>query len=182
MAIALAMAAELGAQTGTVTPFEVASIRSHDPHSPGATMRFMPGGRLVVSGMSIKNLIRLAYGFGDDGISSHIPNWLDSDLYDIDAKPPSGGSPAVPFMAEQYERIRALLADRCQLKVHRETKIALVYVLTVAKGGLKMQGANGTDPRSDAKGTILPWDLFAKGLSQRLGRPVIDKTGLKGAW
>jgi hypothetical protein len=76
-------------------------------------------------------------------------------------------------MDEQKARIRALLADRCRLKVHRETKMSPVYTLTVAKGGLKIQ---------EVKGSGEPWEMLVTILSRRLGRPVVDKTGLTGTW
>ncbi len=85
-------------------------------------------------------------------------------------------------MDAQRPRIQALLADRFQLKVHRETKSSPVYLLTIAKSGLKIQEAKGSNPPYSDKASITPWSLFVLDLSRRLGRPVIDKTGLKGAW
>jgi uncharacterized protein (TIGR03435 family) len=172
------------AQTGTAAPaFEVASIRRTDPKSTGPTMRFMPGGRLSVTGMTIKNLIQIAYGIQDYQLSGS-PKWLGAESYDIEAKPPAG-SPWLQGqrgMDEQRARIRALLADRCQLKVHREARMSPVYALTVAKTGLKMQEAKGAGASAKSKGAILPWSLFVVELSQRLDRPIVDQTGLKGAW
>jgi uncharacterized protein (TIGR03435 family) len=43
-----------------------------------------------------------------------------------------------------FLRLRALLTDRFALKMHRETREESVYLLTVAKGGLKMDRAEGT--------------------------------------
>jgi uncharacterized protein (TIGR03435 family) len=177
---AMLTAAELAG--GGVTPFEVASIRLHDPNSVAATMKFLPGGTLSISGMSIRNLIWLAWQLPPERISGG-PKWLDSELYDIQAKPPAGSSSAAGkrLMDEQYQRIQALLTDRCQLRVHREARSTNVYLLTVAKTGLRMQEAKGTDP-SNTKGSIAPWELFVQDLSRRLGRPVVDRTGMKGAW
>ena len=46
-----------------------------------------------------------------------------------------------------------------------------------------MEEAKGPDPTyNNDKASITPWSLFLLDLSLRLGRPVIDKTGLKGAW
>jgi uncharacterized protein (TIGR03435 family) len=174
---------QLQAQTGTTAPaYEVASIHPSDPKSTGARMQLMPGG-LSISGMTIKNLIWLAYGIHDYQLSGS-PKWLDSEKYDIQAKPPANTtfSRGQRGMDEQKLRIRALLADRFQLRVHRETKISPVYSLTVAKTGLRMQEAKGTDPGSNDKGTILPWTAFLTVLSRLLDRPVIDKTGLTGTW
>lgn len=84
-------------------------------------------------------------------------------------------------MAEQKLRIENLLADRCQLKVHYATKNSPVYFLVVAKNGLKMQEAKGSE-ESKEKGVIVPARLLATTFQMELGRPVIDKTGLKGSY
>jgi len=163
-------------------PFEVASIRPHDPNSPNSTMKFLPGGSLSISGITIKNLIWLAWQLPPERVSGG-PKWLDSELYDIQAKPPPGDSSSGQrLIKDEYLRIQALLVDRCNLRIRRETKAAPVYELTIAKNGLKMQEAKGSDPHADDKGSITPWSLFVTELSQRLNRPVIDKTGLSGAW
>ena len=163
--------------------FEVASIKPSNPDSPGPTMRFLPGGRLSVTGMTIQNLICLAYGIQGDQLLGR-PKWLDSALYDIEAKPAAGSprSPGQRGMEEEYQRVRALLADRCQLRAHRGTRSSPVYLLTVAKAGLRMQEAKGTDPSAKDRGSILPWKAFLVDLSRRLGRPVVDRTGLQGTW
>jgi uncharacterized protein (TIGR03435 family) len=128
--------------------------------------------------MTIRNLIWLAWQLPPERVSGG-PKWLDSDLYDIRAKAPAGSSSS---MADQYMRVRALLTDRCQLKLHRETMNSPVYVLTIAKSGLRMQEAKGSDPNAGSKGSIIPWELFTGDLARRLGRPIVDRTGLKGAW
>jgi uncharacterized protein (TIGR03435 family) len=160
--------------------FEVAAIHPTDPASyRGASMKFLPGGGLSVSGMTIGNLISLAWQFPSERVTGG-PKWLDSDLYDIQAKPPAGSASS---MDSARPRIQALLADRFQLKVHRATKNSPIYLLTIAKSGLKMEEAKGPDARyNDDKGSLLPWSAFVPDLSRRLGRPVVDKTGLKGVW
>jgi uncharacterized protein (TIGR03435 family) len=65
------------------------------------------------------------------------PGWIDSDLYTIEAK-----SDAVePIAMKAGPMMQALLEDRFQLKLHRETREGLIYELTVAKGGSKVQPA-----------------------------------------
>jgi uncharacterized protein (TIGR03435 family) len=158
--------------------FEVAAIRPHDPNSPESMMRFLPAGGLSVTGMSIRNLIWLAWKLPPERVTGG-PKWLDTDLCDIQAKSAAGSATSMDIM---YQRIQSLFADRLKLKVHRETKNTSVYPLTVAKTGLKMQEAKSSDPYSADKGSITPWSLFVTELSQRLGRTVIDKTGLNGTW
>ncbi len=59
---------------------------------------------------------------------------MASERFDINAKLPAGtATKDVP------EMLQALLEDRFQMKMHRESKELPVYSLVVAKGGLKMQ-------------------------------------------
>jgi uncharacterized protein (TIGR03435 family) len=104
--------------------------------------------------------------------------------------------------------LQSLLQDRFQLKMHREAKEMPVYELAVAKGGPRIKlsadqspivaperGAplpprpqrGGPMPRGAmamGRGSFeahgVPIANFIQGLSQQLGRPIIDKTGLKG--
>jgi uncharacterized protein (TIGR03435 family) len=82
--------------------------------------------------------------------------------------------------------VRALLEDRFQLKVHRETKEMPVYALVAAKDGPKLSVAADTSVHG---GRTPPgaWNLknvgtadLVKYLSQQLSRTVIDETGLSG--
>jgi uncharacterized protein (TIGR03435 family) len=163
--------------------FDVASIHRSDPKTPGPTIRFGAGGSVSIRGITLQNLTFMAYGVKEDQLRG-APKWLESERYDIEAKPAAGSfwSPGERANQEAWSRIRALLEDRCQLKTHRESKIVPVYVLTVAKTGPKMTQAKGPDPDSSAKGRILPWKMVVTGIEGRLGRPVIDHTGLSGSW
>jgi uncharacterized protein (TIGR03435 family) len=86
--------------------------------------------------------------------------------------------------------VQALLADRFQLKFHRETREIPVYVLTVAKSGHKMkvrtEGDGGAPGSMLFRGANLPGRntsiaMLAGGLQKVvLDRPILDKTGLSG--
>ena len=85
--------------------------------------------------------------------------------------------------------LQSLLSDRFKLSVHWENKEEQVYELVIAKGGpkLKEAGANANTPRMQVAlghfiGTAESLSLLARNLSQRLGRSVIDKTGLTGKY
>jgi len=80
------------------------------------------------------------------------------------------------------------LADRFQLRLHRETKELPVYTLSVAKNGAKFREATADDQHTTAAGpgeitdhgVAIP--IFIKQLSGLVDRAVVDQTGLKGSY
>jgi uncharacterized protein (TIGR03435 family) len=145
-----------------------------------------------------------------DGQIEGASDWGATQRFDVEAK--MSAADLVEFQKlskdEQEQRreamMQALLAERFHLTVHRGSKQIPVYELVVAKGGMKMKDA-ATDPdppklSKDGDGKPLPgirWlektsivqaysmSSFADLLSlpaAQVGRPVIDKTGLPGAY
>jgi uncharacterized protein (TIGR03435 family) len=99
--------------------------------------------------------------------------------YDITAR--AGG--AVP--REQLRlMLQSLLADRFQLKIHRESKSGPVYRLVVAKGGPKLEESesNGDLVMSRTADALVfrNAEIFRLAGSLSLDRMVVDETGLKG--
>jgi uncharacterized protein (TIGR03435 family) len=105
----------------------------------------------------------------------------------------------------QQQMLQALLADRFQLTVHRETKEGTIYTLVVAKGGPKLQEAkpgdtypngvtypdgthagagsmSGSQVTGDLTAQAVPIARLVQSLIQMLGHPVSDKTELKGVY
>jgi len=107
------------------------------------------------------------------------------ERYDLTANtPPNATKDQVP------EMLQTLLADRFQLKVHRESRDLPVYALLVSKSGSKMH----LSPSRDREGAVLRWgpgrlqgqgikmsDLVTT-LSALGGRPVLYMTELPGAY
>jgi uncharacterized protein (TIGR03435 family) len=82
----------------------------------------------------VKQLILFAYDVPKNQVSGVQP-WMDSNHFDIQAT--TEKNPTVKQL--EGAMLRALLEDRFQLKVHRETMARPVYELTVEKDGVKMQ-------------------------------------------
>jgi hypothetical protein len=69
------------------------------------------------------------------------PQWIQVDRFDLEAKPPASSPsrpanppyPKAPPNAEQRQMLATLLADRFQLKFHRETRDCPVYQLQPPK-------------------------------------------------
>jgi uncharacterized protein (TIGR03435 family) len=187
------------------TGFDVVSIKPSDPLSTGMHIGISPSGSFEASGVNLMTLIAQAYdvrGFQIDGGTG----WMNDDRYTIATKDaaPGPSREALSGMndAQRQEvrdrlmgKLRAMLADRFQLKIHRETKEMPVYRLTVAKGGLRMQAApeDGHDDTSlnmsrtnEAKAGVtakeIPMVVLARFLSNQTARPVVDETGLTGKY
>ena len=114
-------------QTQPRLEFEVASIKPAAPDARGMYIRPGPGGGVSITNMSLKELIVIAWRVQPFQISGG-PAWLDSIHYDILAKPQTK-----PKQDEMPEMLQALLEDRFQLKLHRETKELPVYALVMAR-------------------------------------------------
>jgi bla regulator protein blaR1 len=199
----------LHAQSAPRPKFEVASIKAcSDPLNDGGP--HSSPGRLATDCAQLLNLIGNAYtSFADGHLNMNAeptptnggPPWLQSASYEINAK--AEGNPSVTMMLGPM--MQALLEDRFQLKIHRETTEGPVYFLSVARGGPKLQPftegsctlyygfprpplaagqtycertISGLKPSVQADGATL--DEFSKTLRMVVGRPVIDKTGITG--
>jgi uncharacterized protein (TIGR03435 family) len=166
--------------------FDVASIRPH-PGLATLVAVSISGSRVTVSAHSLLALITYAYELEPYQVVRG-PKWLESDHFDIAARAEGEVTPTRPQVRLMLQQ---LLATRFQLKSHRETKQLPVFGLVVAKNGPKLR-ASAPDAESSfriggrgqvtvvtvTKGSV---DQLAKQLcGTGLGRPVLDRTGLKG--
>jgi uncharacterized protein (TIGR03435 family) len=131
------------------------------------------------------------------------PSWTQDALYSVEAKPPASSpsaksNPPYPKAApndEQRRMLQALLIDRFHLKLHRETREGPVYLLMRGRKPLKLEPTR--DPNEypwagslagagfggdGMRGTNITMTQLAERLGLRLERPVIDQTGLTGAY
>ena len=113
--------------------FEVASIRLNANADDRAYVQAFQG-KLVMTNFSLKQPILFAYDVPRNRVLGG-QAWMDSDHYNIQAK--SEGNASVKQV--EGPMLQALLEERFNLKVHRETAERPVYELTVEKGGVKMQ-------------------------------------------
>src|ERR1700722_10074847 len=90
--------------------FDAVSIKPSDPHDFRVAMRDMPG-QANYTGVTVRMLIQQAYQVRDFQLMGG-PKWIESNRYDIVARPPAGG-PAFPsdpmtFTDQQRETLRHL--------------------------------------------------------------------------
>ena len=159
--------------------FEVTSVKPSEPGQPGMGTRNDPG-RLILNNATLQFAIRFGFGIQDFQFAG-APKWVDADHYEIEGK----CAEAATFQ-QKLAMLQKLLADRFQLKFHRETREVPGYALVPAKGGLKL--AKTKTPDGPSGGTMGPTLLggtnqtttfLASVLSANLGRPVADETGWK---
>ena len=169
----------LMAQPAASPAFDVASVRPNRSGSGNSSHRDR-NGALTATNVTLQYCIKLAYGVRDYQIVG--PDWLNSERYDIQAKTAPNVTP------DQYKAmIQTLLAERFQLKVQRDTKELPVYALTVGKRGPKLQPVDAGPERDRLERDRLSAQKMsmahlADRLSQLLGRPVLDMTGIEGAF
>jgi uncharacterized protein (TIGR03435 family) len=179
----------------TTTPasptFEVASIKPGDPNATNVRVNIAPGGKFTATNATVRMLVRQAFDLRDSQISGG-PKWLDTDRFDIEAKPADGVNiPSGPGAGEVLSpMLRSLLMERFGLTFHHETREESVYQLVVDKGGSKLKatrprkgGPQGLRAaRGRLTGMAAPVSMLANNLWQQLGRLVLDKTGLKDTY
>jgi uncharacterized protein (TIGR03435 family) len=224
IAFAFISASTMGAQSFLLhaaplqQKFEVASIKACKRTAASDGPGLKGGGRgasnsspvtLNLPCMPARFFMNLAYivsntqpsDLGPNPLLEGGPAWIDSELYQINAK----AADAASKDTMNGPMLRALLEERFKLKIHSETKEVPVYELTVAKSGLKLRPSDGTSctPRNLSQPSLppgeKPWcgllsgtagsnlitqDLpggtmaqFAHALGQS-GRIIIDKTGV----
>lgn len=167
---------------------------------------FQPGGRFV-SSASIAAVIAQAYNvpFQTPRLTGG-PDWVRSEVYEIEATSPKDMFPESLTQTERDDRsramLRSLLAERFKLAARLDPRELPVYVLTVAKGGPKLEKADadekdcvapppaGQQPCHELNGgrgrgmhgravTIADTVKFAENWTDK---PFLDKTGLTGLY
>jgi uncharacterized protein (TIGR03435 family) len=139
----------------TVKPrreFEVASVKAAPAYEATSGSRLqvglrMDGAQAHFTYFALRDYIMMAYNLKVHDLIA--PDWMGGARFNIDAKLPDGAS-----RADVPEMMQALLEQRFQLKLHRESRETQVYALVVAKNGAKLKEAppDETDGSDPAKG------------------------------
>jgi uncharacterized protein (TIGR03435 family) len=186
-------------QRSPQTNFEVASVKPvEEPR--GVIGGFSSSGpRVRYAAYPTIQLIREAYNLKDydvtfaRGVEPPPPTGgpYEYALYDIDAKAEGDR----PLTRDEFRpMLRTLLAERFNLRVHRESREIPVYALVVGKSGVKFKasdpaatertlvGVNGRNQNITAKKASM--DDLAGLIQNAFGvdRPVVNRTELAGMY
>ncbi len=185
------------AQPPAPLTFEVASIKPASADAQGTSIQLMPGGGLKMNNLPLLAMITEAYNVRPFQVSGG-PGWIRTDRFDLTARAERAPASDIPDdfakmtdaqrktrREQTSERLRGLLADRFQLAVHKEMKEQPIFALVIAKNGPKLKENQSPGPRQGMsmnrgrlEGMAAPMEMLATVLSNNLGRPVVDKTGL----
>ena len=190
----------------------MATVRPNKSGESNASLGLRPGGRVIGTNQTARNLIRNAFNVQPYQLIGG-PDWMDSDRFDIVAKAADadldekGMMPYPQFML----RLQALLEDRFKMMTRWENRELPVYALVlVADGQLgpklkvhagecdRARGGAPAPPGSAAvncgtrtnitptggkvTGSGIRMETFARNLAGATGRYVVDKTGLSGSY
>jgi uncharacterized protein (TIGR03435 family) len=176
--------------------FEVASIKRNVSGDPRSGVRTLPGGRIAVINLNLRQIIRNAYGSNDLEVVGG-PDWIDSDRWDITASAGTGKADEPP-----EPMLKSLLVDRFTLRAHVEMRERPIYALVGARADKRLGDkihVSPTDCRADGdcgrtsartngvvSGTITgvarTMADLGRSLSPYSGRRVFDRTGLEGRY
>jgi uncharacterized protein (TIGR03435 family) len=199
------MTALAAASNAQQRSFEAASVKANRSGSTEIHFGMPGGGRFTVTNAPLREIIRDAYNIADFQIVE-APDWARVERYDIVAK--ADGSPEP---GEMFAMMQTVLADRFKLKVRREKRELPVYELVRARadGSLGPRVRTSTTDcvallAAARQGTPLPpsnrvlcgarggpgkltvggmtMDQLAGILWPRVGRTVINRTGIEGSY
>jgi uncharacterized protein (TIGR03435 family) len=176
----------LAAVGQTPLVFDVTSVKPHPGEDTSSRIRLEDSG-VRAENMTLLRLVMTAYAVTEQQVVD-VPRWAREERWDLQAK--SLELPATPTPDQVVPLLRKLLEDRFNLRVHREPRPMPVYRLSVNQGTSKLTRSTSDQPGganvTAAAGGITmqmratDMDEFARILSRRVDRPVVNQTALNG--
>ncbi|HEY6357628.1 MAG TPA: TIGR03435 family protein, partial [Vicinamibacterales bacterium] len=191
--------------------FDVADIKIAAPDAQ-ISQRIQPNGRIDLQGVTMKMLFQVAWDVNDDDLLAGAPKWFDTTKYSLVARASSIVSdPSHPNnvqidIDDTRAMLRALLIERFKIVTHIEQRPIDAYTLVVADKA-KLQPADPANRTKRFEGVLpgvkdpreanpalsrivtvqnMTMAQFAEELASiapgYLREPVVDATGIDGAW
>jgi uncharacterized protein (TIGR03435 family) len=164
--------------------FEVASIKPGNPNSDDNFIKAMPGGQTYQAvSVSVRLMIRLMWKLNDARLVE-APDWVNKDLWDVQAKADKPRS-----LDDLHTMYQNMIIDRFKMKFHWDTRDMSMYALVQDKSGEKMKLNTDPEPfdfplrmtafgRLEAKHCDMRYFTYSISGMPWIGRPVVDRTGL----
>jgi uncharacterized protein (TIGR03435 family) len=145
-------------------------------------------GHFVAQGVTLQRLIEMAYQVQPTQISG--PQDLLDRKFDVDAKlaPQYVQQMSEHESGEDQVLLKSILANQFKLVTRSEARTVPASDLVIGDSGAKLQAPAKGQMRmmrlgpGELASSGAPLHLLTAQLSARLGRPVVDKTGLKGIY
>lgn len=189
----LAIEPAMWAQAARQPVFETASIKMTEPKGGGGHSHENDDPGMLRGSMTLKSFIMTAYNLQPYQVTGG-PNWIDSTTYEILAKLEQADvAPAKNLGAEPplHIALQSLLAERFQLKFHRETKDLPAFAMAVAKSGFKLKESTaktgcGADsapgPGRTVNARCIDMESVRRFLGRQVDRPVFDRSKIQGRY
>jgi uncharacterized protein (TIGR03435 family) len=186
--------------------FDVAEVQLSKPDAQPRT-RLMPGGRIEADGITMHQIMQIAWDITVDDLVANTPKWWDETKYSIVAKTTTAisgaGQNTNVDIDDLKAMVRQLITERFSLKAHYEDRPVTAYTLLADKPkmmkadpsnrtGFKEGPAPGqADQRNQILGRMvtvrnMSMPQFAEDLQRIAGGyirvPVEDMTGLDGSY
>jgi uncharacterized protein (TIGR03435 family) len=144
------------AQSPDAPAFDVVSVRPNVSGDEKTASYVQPGGRYTAENMTLRMLMKTAYGVHDDQIAGG-PGWIETERFDIVARA-EGYAAAATFRDQARVMLRKVLADRFRLTLVPERREIPVYGLVFARsdGRLGPQLVRADMARCQGPSTSVP--------------------------
>jgi uncharacterized protein (TIGR03435 family) len=189
--------------SGPLPEWDVAVVKPHPAEDHNMSWQMTDDGLSLVN-LTLEQMICSAWDLKPFQVSG-LSGRMKTTNYDLTAKV-VGDEVAVYKKlngAQRRQMLQTLLAERFQLKTHMETKTLPVYNLVLSSSGSKLKASTAIDPPSEEEakanpdkykkgymtmgpgvfeGSGVPVKSLASQLSNAVGKPVHDATGLTGSY
>jgi uncharacterized protein (TIGR03435 family) len=174
--------------------FGTADIRASAPNTIPRMRVGFSAGRYEIRNATLVDMIQTAWNVDTDNVLGG-PEWLDTSRFDLIGTAPNDSSPETLRIM-----LQGFLKDRFQLRAHAGNKDLPAYTMTAGKkpqikpseestqGGCTVQAGTILEPVVFRCKSVTMAD-FAKDLPTQwpasnylFKYPVVDRTGLRGAW
>jgi uncharacterized protein (TIGR03435 family) len=174
--------------------YDVATVKVNNTGS-GSSRLSITDDLLRATNVLLGSLIEAAFDIRRDQTLG-LPHWAQVDHYDIVAKVVDMDAQQLRGLSPDQRKamVRHLLEQRFHLQTHPETKTLPLLELSVSREGIKFtEWQKPPDDQDQKKGSMnvnneemtatgVPMESLVRFLSSMTHMPVLDKTGLKGAY